>query len=35
MLLQIIEANFIFLGLVCGLALLVFSYEEYKEKKRG
>lgn len=35
MMLQIIEANFIFLGLVCGLALLVFSYEEYKEKKRG
>ena len=35
MLLQIIEANFIVLGIVCGLALLVIHYEEYKEKKRG
>ena len=33
--LQIIEANFIFLGIVCGLALLVFSCAEYIERKRG
>ena len=35
MMLQIIEANFLFLGIVCGLALLVIHYEQYKEKKRG
>lgn len=32
---MIIASNIISLGIISGLALLVISYAEYKEKKRG